>query len=134
MPLVEIWLITSFVGLIGTSIGAILAVSDVRMALDLAGQTKDSGFVLVAGQRLFAQVIRLTGFAFWSWLGLLVLGHDIEVSAGIVMLILANIAFTVVAISDTVVGLILRRRVEKRRRTGQAPVADVVVADEKPSA
>jgi hypothetical protein len=103
---VEIWVVSSALGLIASVYGFIEAIKDLQALRDT-----QNGRRLVAKQRLFAQTVRSIGFAGWLLVGLTTLAAGVapRLSTTLIVLVLGNVLFMSVAISDIYVGWKLRR-------------------------
>jgi hypothetical protein len=124
--LIEIWLATSIVGATAAVIGIFLGIGDLRFAHKVSRRLKDNDFLFVAGQRLFAQSVRLMSFSIEAVIGFgaVQVGADPDPTPAILGLIIANIGLSAVCVSDALTGLLLRERAMRRKRV-------VVVAIDK---
>lgn len=106
-----------FVWTLSAAVLAFTGAYGVREAvLDLQALLVGNGVRLLAQQRLFAQAIRMLVGLGWVLLGVIVwLGDagEVQLTPFTTILILGNFGFTAVAVSDVVVGRIIRHRVAK---------------------
>lgn len=108
--IVELWTAIAAVGALAGAWGVIEALRDRSALIRLSRNGTD---LLVAHQRLFAQVTRFGVTTAWTLLGvdLLLRGYrtdDWTVAA--IVLMASNVALTIVALRDVEVGHILRTR------------------------
>jgi hypothetical protein len=103
---VEIWTLSALIGAGAAIYGALEAFLDLRAL----GKIRN-GRRLVARQRLFAQAVRTSILVIWLLLGLsLYLGEArVQFTTATAVLVYGNIATTVIALSDAIVGRLLRR-------------------------
>ena len=102
---IEVWTLSALIGVLASLYGVYEARKDLRALGDI-----QNGARLVARQRLAAQVIRATITGTWTALGIVYLANDLHPTLNITVfaLVMGNLLTTVIAVSDVVVGKLIR--------------------------
>lgn len=104
---IELWTISAAIGLATGIYGIREAILDLRAL----GEVKN-GTRLIARQRLAAQVFRTIITGSWTTLGLVYLINGLHptLNVTVLSLIMGNLLTTAIALSDAIVGRVVRER------------------------